>query len=206
MNQDVGCPRVQGIRIDSAGTEDNLAGIRWGNASVKLDMLLNIYIKIPQWSKYRFEFYRRSYVCEAVIWNFIFICFHLVQLSGNDGIKDCVDSDRVQKSWWTKRLHQEQRKYLPMYRILSTSTVSVALEQPLGGSETQTRCWWSCGRFPLTRTGECVKVKIGLNISLLCIMFTAIYVTSNYHRVHPIRFIPSKISTELNHCFKVFQL
>ena len=126
-------------------------------------------------------------------------------LSGNDGIKDCVDSDRVQKSWWTKRLHQEQRKYLPMYRILSTSPVSVALEQPLGGSATQTRCWWSCGQFPFTRTGECVKVKIGLNISL-CIMFTAIYVTSNYHRVHPNRFIPSKISTELNHCFKVFQL
>ena len=89
---------------------------------------------------------------------------------------------------------------------LSTSTVLVALGQPLGGSETQTRCWWSCGQFPFTRTGECVKVKIGLNISLLCIMFTAIYVTSNYHRVHPIRFIPSKISTELNHCFKVFQL
>ena len=205
MNQDVGCPWVQGIRTDSAGTEDNLAGIRWGKASVKLDMLLNIYIKIPQWGKYRFEFYRRSYVCEAVIWNFIFICFHLVQLSGNDGIKDCVDSDRVQKSWWTKWLHQEQRKYLPMYRILSTSPVSVALEQPLGGSATQTRCWWSCGQFPFTRTGECVKVKIGLNISLLCIMFTAIYVTSNYHRVHPIRFIPSKISIKLNHCFKIFQ-
>ena len=168
MNQDVGCPWVQGIRIDSAGTEDNLAGIRWGKASVKLDMPLNIYIKIPQWSKYRFEFYRRSYVCEAVIWNFILICFHLVQLSGNDGIKDCVDSDRVQKNWWTKRLHQEQRKYLPMYRILSTSPVSVALERPLGGSATQTRCWWSCGRFPFTRTGECVKVKIGLNISSHC--------------------------------------
>ena len=168
MNQDVGCPWVQGIRIDSAGTEDNLAGIRWGKASVKLDMPLNIYIKIPQWSKYRFEFYRRSYVCEAVIWNFILICFHLVQLSGNDGIKDCVDSDRVQKNWWTKRLHQEQRKYLPMYRILSTSPVSVALERPLGGSATQTRCWWSCGQFPFTRTGECVKVKIGLNISSHC--------------------------------------
>ena len=94
-----------------------------------------------------------------------------------------------------------------MNRILSTSTVSVALERPLGGSATQTRCSWSCGQFPFTRTGECVKVKIGLNISShwCASCLTVNYVTSNYHRVHPIQFIPSKISIKLNHCFKIFR-
>ena len=130
-------------------------------------------------------------------------------LSGNDGIKDCVDSDRVQKSWWTKRLHQEQRKYLPMYRILSTYKSCISCTGTaswrIGDSDEMLVVMWS---VPFYKNWWVCKSQNWAQyfITLLCIMFTVNYVTSNYHRVHPIRFIPSKISTELNHCFKVFQL